>query len=69
MIQVELQRWSGVFSSRGMDLPDCAKSSRVSGQDSGRKGHQQEVEKGETLQCNPLKKGKKKKPVHKIDIG
>ena len=43
------------FSSRGMDLPNCAKSSRVSGQDSGRKGHQQEVEKGETLQWNPLR--------------
>ena len=39
-----------MFSSRGMDLPNCAKSSRVSGQDSGKKGHQQKVEKGETLQ-------------------
>ena len=25
MIQVELQRWSGVFSSSGMDLPNYAK--------------------------------------------
>ena len=39
-MQVELQRWSRRFSSRGMDLPNYAKSSRVSGQDSGRKGHQ-----------------------------
>ena len=52
----EVVRW---FSSSGMDLPNCAKSSRVSGQDSGRKGHQQKVEKGETLQWKSTGENKK----------
>ena len=51
-----------------MDLPNCAQSSRVSGQDSGKKGHQQKAEKGETLQWTSTGE-QQENQVHRIDIG
>ena len=63
MMQVELQRWSGWFSSSGMDLPNCAKVFPESmAKILGRKGTSRRAEKGETLQWTSTE-GKTRKPV------